>query len=207
MNSSISLAKLCLEYEVTNYVGIGSSAEYGPLNIPLNSELHTGRPTNSYGFYKLATYESILQLLSQTSTRFLWLRIFQAYGPGEHEVRLIPSLLTTLSRGDRFTLQNPNSILDWITTRDISSALSYCLERNLEGCVDVGTSHGTSVLSLATLVRDLVGKGELVMPDHLEMCSTEIRVVAPDSRLFKAGWIPRDQLTDGLDWVLSFKNN
>jgi nucleoside-diphosphate-sugar epimerase len=148
MNSSISLAKLCLEYEVTNYVGIGSSAEYGPLNIPLNSELHTGRPTNSYGFYKLATYESILQLLSQTSTRFLWLRIFQAYGPGEHEVRLIPSLLTTLSRGDRFTLQNPNSILDWITTRDISSALSYCLERNLEGCVDVGTSHGTSVLSL-----------------------------------------------------------
>jgi UDP-glucose 4-epimerase len=205
MMSSISLAMLCLEYKVTSYVGIGTSAEYGSLNVPLNSEIHSGRPTNSYGFYKLATYERLHQLLSRSSTRFLWLRIFQAYGPGENEVRLIPSLFTTLSKGDCFTLQNPNSVLDWITTRDISSALSYCLERDLEGCVDVGTSHGTSVLTLATLVRDLIGKGEIAISDHVKTSSAEFRVVAPDSRLFKSGWIPRDHLSDGLAWVLSLK--
>jgi nucleoside-diphosphate-sugar epimerase len=205
MYSSIELGKLCVENDVSVYVGIGSSAEYGATYGVLNCEVDKEKPDNNYGFYKNETFRRMQQLFFSTPVNFLWLRIFQAYGPGEHKERLIPSLIDTLSNGNRFTIQNPSMELDFITSRDISKALLYCLEKELQGCVDVGTSRGTSVASLAIMIREMIGRGSLRVSEDHKWTPSNRRIVSPDSRLFKEGWTPKDNLTEGLRWVISSK--
>lgn len=203
MDSSVALAKLCVENKVLVYVGIGTSAEYGSTNQVVNCEIDRANPINKYGFYKQATFRKIQQSLTSTPLNFLWLRIFQAYGPGEHEERLIPSLINSLSRGECFTLENPSTVLDFITSRDVAKALLFCLEHKIYGCVDVGTSRGTSVQSLAELVRDIIGRGDLIFSHNLKSNSSDFKVVSPQSKLFKEGWSPKDNLVEGLKWVIS----
>lgn len=208
MKSSVKLAEICVETKVSTYVGIGTSAEYGSTYGVLNCDVDKVSPNNRYGFYKNKTFKIIQQISSSSSMNFIWLRVFQAYGTGENPERLIPSLIDTLSNNDRFKIQNPSTVLDFISSRDVSNALLYCLERQIYGCVDVGTSRGTSVYALAEEIKNIIGCGQLqLLDDHRhDFFPSNLRVVSPNSRLLKEGWSPRDNLTEGLKWVISSRS-
>ena len=95
-------------------------------------------------------------------------------------------------------------INDWITTRDIASAISWAIDNELPMEIDVGTSFGFTNLELLVTLEKLL-KTTNQMPG-LEMHSlgqNEVFVAGKTSPLFTSGWSPRDSLVTGLEWVLS----
>lgn len=70
----------------------GSALEYGVIGGDLN-EASTPAPTTLYGRTKLEGTERLRAIAADRGLRALTARLFTIYGPGEHEGRLLPTLL------------------------------------------------------------------------------------------------------------------
>jgi dTDP-6-deoxy-L-talose 4-dehydrogenase (NAD+) len=206
MYSSIELGKICIDLQIPFFVGIGSSAEYSIAVKTLDNKLDAGVPNTKYGHYKLLTFKYLSTMMAESETKFLWTRIFQAYGPRENKVRLIPSLINALTNDRLFEIHNPNTILDWITTRDISRAILFSIDEGLVGPIDIGTGNGTSVIDLANLIHSKIKRGGFNVTPYSDSHAREIRVASTESALFGLGWRANDSLSDGLDWVINSKS-
>src|SRR2546423_1727422 len=94
LTGSIALMRLALVIGCQAFVGLGSQAEYGVQNRRLNERAPT-EPINAYGVAKLSTY-LILKYLASSHMRFIWLRLFSAYGPKEGPEWMIPYVVNSL---------------------------------------------------------------------------------------------------------------
>jgi nucleoside-diphosphate-sugar epimerase len=90
---------------------------------------------------------------------FVRLRLFPAYGPGQHRDKLIPSVALALLRGESPVIGNPDLALDWIFVEDAVEALVAAGTSEVEsgGPIDVGTGSVTALRDVAGMIADLVG--------------------------------------------------
>ena len=141
--------------------------------------------------------------MAATSIRFSWARIFQPYGLNQDSKRLIPYLINSIRLGRQIELKDSTTILDWITTRDIASAITWIISNVSPTEVDIGTSVGYSNLDLLTHLESHLG----ISCQREKLSSQALRtpqkfLVGKDSPLLKLGWRPSDNLNQGLEWVL-----
>ena len=105
------------------YFQVGSGAEYGRYECPLNvheSFFGSVIPVDTYGICKYLVAQTLTTFLAG---RFLNLRTFGVFGRGEERRRLIPSLMisahesgqATLSKDGLFSLVSVNDIVDFLT--------------------------------------------------------------------------------------------
>ena len=161
-----SLMLNCAELGVTHFIGIGSCAEYGVTNFSCNSGLSQLLPTDSYSKEKLETFNSLMKIANFTGLNFTWARVFQPYGQGQEEKRLLPTLIRCARTREKFFIEHPNTVSDWIQKSDVADALKFIVEENIYGPLDIGTGEGTSNLDLARLVEIHTGKKiDLVVAD------------------------------------------
>ena len=133
-----------------------------------------------------------------------WARIFQPYGPRQDKDRLIPYLIHSLKSGARIQLGDTSSIHDWITTRDIASAISWVINHQVSMEVDVGTTFGSTNVEILKELEELLGNSTQWKEfATLKYGANELSIVGEDSPLLKSGWAPLDSLHTGLEWVLS----
>jgi nucleoside-diphosphate-sugar epimerase len=203
--ATIDFAIDCLESGVEHLMILGSSAEYGSQTLPCDSRRSVPMPTDPYGKSKFETFQILMDASRSYPCSFTWPRIFQAYGKGQDSNRLIPRGLDSLKFGRSMKIDNPKSAFDWISSRDIASALMFCLNNRISGSVDVGTGIPHTV---EEVIEQLV---ELIKPSDHEIQSVKFLdqanshsslTVSPESLLFEKGWKPNDDLINGLRWVL-----
>ena len=117
-------------------------------------------------------------------------------------LRLIPSAINHFKENSPFLLKNPNSISDWITSRDVAGAVKYCISESTPQIVDVGTGVPTSNKDIINLLRLKMGAPEdlLILPTNSRASSLYLDV--KNSFLHTAGCIPKDNVSHGLDWIL-----
>jgi nucleoside-diphosphate-sugar epimerase len=198
--SSLALFRLAGRLGCPTWVGLGSQAEYGPQNKVLPEDAPT-RPTTLYGASKLATYHLFCALAQQSGIRFVWARVFSAYGPGDHTHWMIPSLIQQLLEGKRPALTAGEQRWDFIHALDVAEALwrlGSCPAA--EGLFNLGSGQAPTLRSTIETIRDLVhpglplGFGEApYRPDQVMHLQADI------SKLRKTtGWRPRVSLGEGL---------
>lgn len=199
-----SLARSLVHTDVEHLLILGTCAEYGSQNMASTAGVTKLNPKNLYAEQKVIAFNSAKQSLLGSNTRLSWARVFQPYGPNQDRKRLIPYLIDSINKEKRVNLSDTSSVLDWITTRDIASAISWILNNATPIEVDIGTSIGHTNLELLKYLENLLGQSA-----HLSTISTEaiagdvVSIVGKDSPLFKSGWQPRDNLVSGLEWVIS----
>ena len=199
--ASIELAtavrKLCIPW----FIGIGSAAELG-----IQEKGEVSEKENSTKLYSLAknnTRLAIEEVLKGSKTKFIWLRPFQVYGQNEHPLRLFPSLVSTIRRGETFQVLNSEFLLDWITSHDVARALAWSIEKELEGTLEVGTGTLTSVGVFCVKVSQHLG-----LPSHLVRLNNQKsqefveRPADIKNVLFRSGWTPILNLNQGIPWAL-----
>jgi nucleoside-diphosphate-sugar epimerase len=142
--------------------------------------------------------------MQDSNVRVTWARVFHPYGQYQDPRRLIPSLVNSLKKGEPAVLLDKTSINDWITSRDVASAISWILDHDLPMELDVGTSLGfTNLEILATLEKLLNIKPHPNSERSLGFGLSKVLVADIKSPLFTSGWSPKDSLDQGLAWVLS----
>ena len=201
---TIALAKYVAQSNVRQLIVLGTCAEYGDQKNPCVAGMTQLSPTTFYAEQKVISFRSVLRILEKSNVKFNWARIFYPYGPYQDSDRLIPFLINSLKDSKPIQLVDTNSIYDWVTTRDIASAISWMISHDLPVEVDVGTSQGyTNLQVLAVLERVLQTKSSLGGGVLHEEKSMKNYVAGIESGLFTSGWTPQDSLVTGLKWVIA----
>ena len=197
------LAEYLTHTDVEHLIILGTCAEYGHQHGPSTAGVTKLSPSILYAQQKVAAFNAAKEFLDGSKIRVTWARIFYPYGPNQDPKRLIPHLIHSLKNGDPILLTDTSSIRDWITTRDIASAISWVIKKEAPLEIDVGTSFGYTNLELLTTLAELLQKTDQL--DHANFHSIELNeayIAGKDSPLFKSGWLPSDSLSAGLEWVL-----
>ena len=198
------LAKYITHSDVEHLITLGTCAEYGYQEGPSIAGITNLAPSSLYAEQKVIALNSVKEIMQKSDVRFTWARIFYPYGPNQDHKRLIPHLIHSLRNGGSVVLADTSSIYDWITTRDIASAILWIINRDLPTEIDVGTSFGfTNLKLLATLEELLQTTNQLPALEMHNLGNNEVFVVGKASPLFTSGWSPKDSLITGLEWVLS----
>ena len=198
-----NLAVQMINLGVEHLVILGTCAEYGSQSHASTAGITKVYPTTLYAKQKVAAFESLSESLRNSSVRLSWARIFQPYGPGQDKKRLLPYLIDSLRKGEQIKLSDTSSILDWITTRDIASAVSWIINNDTPIEVDIGTTVGFTNVELLRHLEELLGVSSQWLQLAQNSPSTNaVTVVGKNSPLFRSGWHPRDSLEVGLKWVL-----
>ena len=155
-NFTTKLAQYVLHSELQHLVILGTCAEYGFQIEPSRAGVTKLAPLTLYARQKVAAFNSVIELMKDSHIRLTWARIFYPFGPNQDEKRLIPILISSLLRKERITLHDITSVHDWITTLDVSSAISWILKNDLPVEIDIGTSFGYTNLELLQVLEKLL---------------------------------------------------
>jgi UDP-glucose 4-epimerase len=194
-----------------NLVHVGSALEYGTASGDL-AEDGPATPTTLYGQTKLAGTMALQQVAASVRFRALTARLFTVYGAGEHEGRLLPSLLRCARTGELLNLTAGQQMRDFTYVGDVA-----------EGLLRLGLSSESSarVVNLATgrltKVRDFVdvAAGILGIPSqnllhgaiptrpeemrHAEVTNARLRTLVR--------WTPGTSIADGIRRTWAFTND
>lgn len=195
-------------WEGQRLVHAGSALEYGAIGGDLN-ENSVVDPSTLYGRSKLAGTLALGRARSGPGLRGVTARLFTVYGPGEHEGRLLPSLVEAAAS------RQPVQLTGGLQKRDFTY-----VEDVAEGLLRIGlvSTFPGSVLNLATgrltRVRDFVeiAAGQLSMEKRqLKFGAVETRAEEMDhepvsiSRLRGAiEWSPRTTPSEGISRTIRF---
>jgi len=200
--STINLAKNAYEFDVQHFIGLGSCAE-----IELSSRKDkTMGAEDTYAQAKSFAFNEIRSISRKLNRKFTWGRVFQVYGRGQDKSRLIPHIADSIINGRHIGLTNPNQVFDWITSRDVASAVTYSLAANMPTEIEIGTSIGTSVKQIADEVaRILKSDRYLFQINSDSSCNIETKgiIASASSPLLMSGWKPIDNISSGLTWMFT----
>ena len=201
---TVDLAAYIVRTDIEHLIILGTCAEYGHQTEASTAGITPLSPENLYAQQKVLALNSVKDVLSGSKIRLTWARIFQPYGLKQDGHRLIPYFIHSLKSGNHIQLSDTSSIHDWITTRDIASAISWIISHQVSMEVDIGTTFGFTNVEILRELEELLGNSNQWQQFATQKLGTnEVSIVGKDSPLLKSGWVPSDSLHTGLEWVLS----
>jgi nucleoside-diphosphate-sugar epimerase len=183
-------------------VALGTCIEYQITGSKLAEEITPLAPVSRYARSKDALRRRLEQKSFQDGFHFNWGRVFYPYGPGEHPARLCSAAIQKLRAGQPLTVQNSESVKDYIYIEDLASAIMTLAGSNVSGPINLGTGIGVSVGEVARTLGDLLGHPGLIRETSSAMPDPFNYVVADASRLRALGWAPKYTLREGLQKMI-----
>jgi len=194
------LAAAAADAGVARFVGIGSQAEYGPLERRIR-ENDLPRPVSMYGAAKLAGFHLAGETARAAGMGFAWLRLFAAYGPGDNPSWLIPSLIRAMLAGERPRTTLGTQKWDYLYIEDAAEAvLAAVRSPDATGAFNLSSDDPVPIRTIVETIRDLTAPELQLEFGEVPFGPNQIMHMQGDnSRLRETtGWRPRTSLKDGL---------
>lgn len=141
---------------VRRVVAAGTFAEYGRSadafdTIPPDAPL---LPTNAYAASKAAGFMALSALSAELQLELAYLRIFSAFGEGQHASNFWPSLRAAALAGQDFEMTPGEQVRDYIPVEDVAAAfveaaLRPGLPAGLPTAENVGTGRPVTMRAFA----------------------------------------------------------
>lgn len=198
--SSIALLALALGAGARCWVGIGSQAEYARRDGPLTEDCPL-RPRSVYGAAKLATALLAERLCASSRARFVWLRLFAAYGPADNADSLIPRVILALLKGERPALTRGEQRWDYLYAEDAAEAVARSgAMSQLAGHYNLASGQARSVRWIVERIKNEIDpRLELRYGDRPYENGRMMHLEGDPSRLNAAlRWEPRVPMEDGI---------
>ncbi len=162
LNAGLALARAFGAVGGLRFVGVGSSAEYAPHDLPCREEETPILPASLYGKCKAACWQAIQAASQHYGFSAAWGRVFLPYGPGDTPQRLIPSVIACLHQGQAIETTHGRQIRDFVFAPDVASMLVGLLACSESGAFNIGTGRGTSVRAVIEHLADHFGAHPLL---------------------------------------------
>ena len=185
---TVKLAKYFSQSQFKKLIILGTCAEYGLQSVPCLAGNTKLNPNTIYAEQKVDAFLRVKDIYKSTLPNFIWARIFYPYGPKQDHRRLIPKLINSLNENEAIELADVSSNYDWITTRDIASAISWSVNHEVPFEIDVGTGIGYTNLEVLEKLENLLQKRNMLPKNFQHKVGlNEKFIVSSDSPLFKSG--------------------
>ncbi len=209
VGGTVSLMEAMRDVGVRRVVLISSGAVYGDQGAQPLLESATPNPRSPYAVSKLAAEFYVRSIGDLWGIETVSLRVFNAYGPGQHlpvsHPPVIPNYLRQAVRGGTIVMHGDGSqTRDYVYVDDVASAMiAAATAPNINHLViNIGCGVEVSIRELVRLVREVTGANPEVItsprndPGVSRMCAS---LALARERL---GYQPRFALEQGLRLTL-----
>lgn len=169
LNSTLTLAQLCVEHRVSKFIFSSSATVYGDQPSPLHEGLELKKTTNPYGETKAISERMLTDIQrAHPSLSVALLRYFNPIGADESGLlgedpqgipnNLMPFITNVASQripqlnvyGDDYETPDGTGVRDYIHVSDLARGHVLALEKITEGVhiYNLGTGQGTSVFQM-----------------------------------------------------------
>jgi len=153
------------------------------------------QPRLDYAKTKAFLDESLSVLHQRTGVSWIDLRLFNVFGRYESQTRLLPYLVSCLSRGAPAQVSHGEQVRDFNDVDDIAQGYRLALQAPEDACgkiFHIGSGRGTTVREFASMIAEVTGNAHLIQFDAIRTRDHEIScLVADPSRAQKElGWMP-----------------
>ena len=140
------------------FIGAGSQAEYGPMDVDKISPDSPVNPTTPYGASKLASGHLARMLCRELGMECIWPRIFSVYGIYEKETTMIASGLRKMLRGESTEFTPAMQRWDYLYSKDAGRAYYLIGEKGRDGAVYcVGSGQARPLRDYILKMAELTG--------------------------------------------------
>lgn len=189
-------------------VHTGSAFEYGPVAGELTEDSPT-EPTSLYGETKLAGTRALLDVQSRTGLRAITARLFNVYGPCEHDARLLPSLLRAARTGEALPLTTGEQRRDFTYVAEVAEGLLRLgMLHRAPGIVNLATGRLASVREFALCAARVLGlRPEQLQFGAIPIRGDEVQQAPVNTRWLEelTGWRPVCTMEEGIRATLAFE--
>jgi nucleoside-diphosphate-sugar epimerase len=190
------------------YAGSCSEYQEPPIGTLLGEEAPLTR-TELYGASKAAAGLWGQALANHLGVPFQWMRLFNVFGPGEAEHRLIPAIIRSLTRGEPVALSPGEQVRDFLFIQDVVDGLILAADAALAGRLgpfNLCSGRPVKVREIALAAADALGRPrELLDFGALSYRPGECLwlVGRPDRFGSASGFRPRTPLAGGIEAMIA----
>lgn len=206
VQGTLSVLEACKVALPEMVVVASTAAVYGICDKPC-VETDTPGPLDIYGISK-HTCEQLARLYSaDTGSSCTAARIFNAVGPNETNLHLVPQLINQLIRGERTVkLGNLEPRRDYIHTSDLARGLMAALDHKQDGydVFNIGTGEEHSVKDIVEMCEAILGEAiEIEQSPRLTRKMDRMHLYANIDKIWQTmSWKPKVGIQEALRELL-----
>ena len=182
------------------FIGAGSQAEYGPMDVDKISPDSPVNPTTPYGAAKFASGQLARMLCKELGMECIWPRIFSVYGIYEKETTMVASGLRKMLAGEPTSFTPALQRWDYLFSADAGRA--YCLigEKGKDGAVYcVGSGNAAPLKDYIEIMAELTGVKETGIGARPYPAGAVMNLCADISSLKEdTGFVPEYTFREGI---------
>jgi nucleoside-diphosphate-sugar epimerase len=141
VQTSLDLLQAFSKHGGQRVVIAGTCAEYDWRYSYCSERITPLAPTSLYGSCKHALQIMCEAFSKEMDLSSAWGRIFFLYGPYEHPMRLVSSVICSLLRGEAARCTHGNQLRDYLYVKDVAEAFIMILDNDIQGPVNIASGH------------------------------------------------------------------
>lgn len=194
----------------SKFIGAGSQAEYGPLNLPYIAPDSPTDPISAYGVAKLAAGKLVRMQARLWGMDCLWVRIFSVYGKFDASHTLVINTIQKLLCSEHPAFTEAVQRWDYLYDSDAGHAFRLIGEKAIGNKIYcLGSGQAKPLREYIEQIRDLIdpdmplGFGEIPYPENpvMNLCA-DISDLQVDT-----GWSPKISFEDGIREIICWKQH
>lgn len=113
------------------FIGVGSQAEYGLLDVDRISPNSPTNPIQAYGICKLAACNLAKQEAQKLGIDFFWVRVFSVFGKNDRSTTLISTLLQKMRSNEPVAITKAEQVWDYLYVEDAARAFYLIAKKSI----------------------------------------------------------------------------
>ncbi len=201
-----NLAEIFENYNIDHFIQLGSGLEYGNIKSP-QKETHACSPRSTYSLAKFKATNFLLSLFKKKKFPCTIIRLYQAYGPHQDFNRLVPIVVKSCIKNERFACTNGLQRRDFLYIDDLIDLIFKILinKKSIGKIINAGSGKPIKIKYLIEQIKKISKGG---YPDYgkIKMRKDEIRNMYPSIKFAKQKlkWFPKVSLESGLRKTIKF---
>lgn len=186
-------------FSCKKFIGIGSQAEYGRVNVPLCADTPTN-PENEYGKSKLKAGLLTKQKSHDLGLNFNWIRVLSVYGPNDGENTLISYAIRKLLNNEDLNVTKCEQIWDYLYSNDAAKAIYQIAEFGINNKTYVlGSGEGRPLYSYIEEMKNIINSYSKINYGRIPYSHNQVMYLCANiSNLKDIGWEQETSFDEGI---------
>ena len=204
-----NLIDLAVEKKVKKFIQIGSSVEYGFLKSPIseNKKISIKKLKSIYGISKLKASNYLIKISKEKKLKYIILRPFLIYGPGQTINRLIPSTIISCLKNEIFPCSDGEQTRDFLYINDFIDLVIKCMQNEnvYNRIFNAGSGKPVKVKKIINTIQKLIEKGNPIFGKILLRKDEPLKLYPNlKNTLSYLDWKPKKLLLNGLMETINY---
>lgn len=189
------------------FIGAGSQAEYGILDIEKIAPNSPTNPTQPYGIAKYAAGRFVSEVSKSLGICCIWVRIFSVYGIYDKTTTMISSVLSKMMKNEHIAMSKGEQMWDYLFSSDAGKAFYLIGVSNIKDnrIYCLGSGNAMRIIDYIQTMKAITNSSSDLGVGELDYKNNVMHLCANISDLTKdTGWVPAVSFETGIKTIYDY---